>query len=96
MNTHVNKSKQVKDSSLGHEMKEIMNELYDLYLHNEYKERVCPFCGKTFVGYGNNSAPVSKERCCDKCNKSVVIPARIKQYVDMLNNQNGVNNKQYD
>lgn len=41
---------------------------------NEY---VCPICGKRFKGYGNNPRPVKKEgRCCDECNRNVVIPAR--------------------
>lgn len=44
---------------------------------------VCCFCGKTFFDYGNNPQPVNMEdgaRCCDTCNASVVIPARIETY----------------
>lgn len=39
----------------------------------------CVICGKEIKGYGNNPAPVEDSgRCCDDCNKRVVIPARIK------------------
>lgn len=38
----------------------------------------CCICGESFVGYGNNPAPItSKGRCCNKCNSEVVIPARL-------------------
>lgn len=38
---------------------------------------ICCICGKPFVGYGNNPAPVSKSGvCCDPCNIAVVMPAR--------------------
>ena len=39
----------------------------------------CYFCGHLFRGYGNNPAPVRSEslRCCDNCNATVVIPARL-------------------
>lgn len=39
----------------------------------------CCICGNnTVTGYGNNPAPVkTKGRCCDYCNASVVIPARL-------------------
>lgn len=37
----------------------------------------CCICGKIFIGYGNNPAPVKNEGvCCDDCNRSVVIPKR--------------------
>ena len=39
---------------------------------------VCPICGKTFIGYGNNPYPVAKDgRCCDECNITSVIPMRL-------------------
>lgn len=44
------------------------------------KETKCCICGKPIVGYGNNPYPVDKNpdnKCCDKCNATVVIPARI-------------------
>ena len=40
----------------------------------------CCICGYRVGGYGNNPWPVSIEpdaRCCDKCNSTVVIPARL-------------------
>ena len=38
----------------------------------------CCICKKKFEGWGNNPWPVKKRgRCCDKCNDTVVIPARI-------------------
>lgn len=43
---------------------------------NKYK---CVFCGQKFTGYGNNPAPLrSSGKCCDDCNSTIVIPARIK------------------
>lgn len=39
---------------------------------------VCPICGNTFTGYGNNPYPIAEEgRCCDDCNRSYVLPMRI-------------------
>lgn len=41
----------------------------------------CSICGKHFIGYGNNPAPVTEgddDTCCDACNANSVIPARIK------------------
>ena len=40
----------------------------------------CCLCGDTFVGWGNNPYPLSvnpDDRCCDKCNYTKVIPARL-------------------
>ena len=38
----------------------------------------CCFCKRTFDGYGNNPKPaLFHGRCCDKCNKRVVIPFRL-------------------
>jgi len=41
---------------------------------------VCCICHKNQVGFGNNPAPLGKagQRCCDECNDSLVIPARIR------------------
>ena len=44
----------------------------------------CCICGKEIEGYGNNPWPVNQEedaRCCDDCNWSVVIPARIEDFI---------------
>ena len=40
----------------------------------------CSICGEIFEGFGNNPYPVTKgenDRCCDVCNNTKVIPARI-------------------
>lgn len=40
----------------------------------------CSICGKAFKGYGHNPEPVKRwmdGSCCDSCNASVVLPARI-------------------
>lgn len=42
----------------------------------------CVFCGKEHEGYGNSCWPIydnEKVRCCDNCNKYVVVPERIKR-----------------
>jgi len=41
------------------------------------KTKKCCFCKKPITDYGNNPAPVKESgRCCDKCNRNIVIPAR--------------------
>lgn len=34
--------------------------------------------GKVYWSSGNNAQPLAEGRCCDKCNNTKVIPARIK------------------
>jgi len=44
----------------------------------------CCICENHFSGYGHNPQPVDDTegaRCCDRCNSSVVIPARLKNYI---------------
>lgn len=41
------------------------------------KERICSICQDRYEGYGNNAEPVNDGRCCDRCNWTVVIPARL-------------------
>jgi len=44
----------------------------------------CSICENQFSGYGHNPQPVDDTegaRCCDRCNSSVVIPARLKNYI---------------
>jgi hypothetical protein len=36
---------------------------------------------------GNNAAPVNEGRCCDICNDTVVIPARLNQAMARLNKE---------
>lgn len=43
----------------------------------------CVICGQTFYGFGNNPAPVKNTgRCCDDCDSLVVIPTRIKLFLN--------------
>lgn len=40
----------------------------------------CCLCDKEVEGYGNNPSPLSEnedDECCDECNLTKVIPARI-------------------
>lgn len=38
----------------------------------------CCLCGKLVKGYGNNPAPLmNKGKCCEECNMTKVIPARL-------------------
>lgn len=40
----------------------------------------CCICNEVFTGWGNNPYPISQkedDRCCDICDGSVVIPARL-------------------
>ena len=42
------------------------------------EKKTCCICEKQFEGFGNNPWPVCEfGECCDECNASVVIPARI-------------------
>lgn len=45
----------------------------------------CSICGKQYEGFGNNAQPVNNGRCCDECNREVVIPMRIKNMVNKNN-----------
>ena len=44
------------------------------------KEYECVFCDVEIEGYGNNSEPIKKGRCCDDCNRKLVIPFRIQSF----------------
>ena len=46
----------------------------------------CVICKEHSVGFGNNPQPLKKGKCCDKCNFEKVVPARIKQITDAINN----------
>ncbi len=39
----------------------------------------CVICGKEFDDYSYNAYPVKDGSCCEKCNRNVVIPARLKE-----------------
>ena len=43
----------------------------------------CCICGKMIKGYGNDPWPIVKDenaKCCDKCNDTKVIQARLSNY----------------
>ena len=42
-------------------------------------EKICCICGRAYTEWGNNADPVADRECCDACNWSHVIPARIKE-----------------
>lgn len=42
--------------------------------------KTCSICQNGFSEWGNNAQPINDGRCCDKCNNTVVIPARIIRY----------------
>ena len=43
----------------------------------------CSICNnKINDRFGNNAEPVNNGRCCNDCNSTVVIPARIKEMLD--------------
>jgi hypothetical protein len=41
------------------------------------KAKVCSICYRRYKEFGNNASPVNIGTCCDDCNSSVVIIARI-------------------
>lgn len=50
----------------------------------------CSICKKEIQAkgtwtQGNNAQPVNDGRCCDNCNDSVVIPARLKRWSQRKN-----------
>jgi len=42
----------------------------------------CCICGNTYVAYGHNAEPLATGRCCDTCNTTKVVPARMQLFVD--------------
>jgi len=44
---------------------------------NHERNQKCSICQKFYAGFGNNAWPVNDGRCCDWCNATVVIPARL-------------------
>tara|TARA_Y100001938_G_scaffold141772_1_gene212065 strand:+ start:753 stop:1115 length:363 start_codon:yes stop_codon:yes gene_type:complete len=61
---------------------------FDLYVNKThtsltnrlvYSVKECVFCSKEIKDWGNNSQPIQKGRCCDDCNKKLVIPFRIQE-----------------
>lgn len=54
--------------------------------------KICCICGEEFTEWGNNPWPVKTEgECCDMCNMTIVVRARIRRHenfvrVDAMNN----------
>lgn len=47
-------------------------------MSKDQKRTVCCICGREFTGWGNNPWPVKEDgECCDECNRTKVIPARL-------------------
>ena len=50
---------------------------------SQQEEVTCSICKKKFAGLGNNPQPVKtlsvSDRCCDECDRSIVIPRRWKE-----------------
>ena len=42
----------------------------------------CALCGKGYIGWGNNAQPLKEGYCCDDCNATKVIPARVEEMND--------------
>ena len=64
------------------ESREMMKETLDhigIKLDEDMEKKTCVICGKEFEGYGNNAQPVKDGVCCDECNTSIVIPARLEK-----------------
>jgi hypothetical protein len=57
--------------------------MVDVKAYSYPASKKCVLCGKKFFGYGNNPAPLSKKgECCESCNISRVIPARLNQFYE--------------
>jgi len=59
-----------------------MSDLHEAaeYLREQEAEvKVCIVCGYTYEGWGHNAQPVKDGRCCDLCNDTEVIPARVER-----------------
>jgi hypothetical protein len=54
--------------------------VFEYRLVRESDEKVCVLCGEPFDGFGNNPEPLiayEAGRCCNDCNTTKVIPARL-------------------
>ena len=47
-------------------------------MNTDNNKQKCCICGNVFWGWGNNPWPIKEYgKCCDACNASRVLPARI-------------------
>lgn len=51
--------------------------------------RKCPICRKRYDGPGHDALPVWPGRCCDRCNRDYVIPARLRLMQQQMEKENG-------
>ena len=54
------------------------------------EKHICCICGQEFTGLGNNPYPVRSDEdasCCDICNDTVVIPARLEELQTVFENR---------
>lgn len=63
---------------LMQELDEVRAEMDKVKSEYEAEDKFCSICGDPILGYGNSANPVNDEVCCDTCNLSVVVPARLK------------------
>ena len=54
-------------------------------------EYTCCLCGRTFIGWSNNPAPLGNDddECCNECNYTKVIPARMEQMIKDYEKEHG-------
>ena len=57
------------------------------------QKHICSICGKEYSGWGNNAQPVNDGRCCDDCNTTAVIPARLALFFEDKENQKAKESK---
>jgi len=55
---------------------------------NSNRTYTCVFCKNTFKGFGNNPQPLKKGECCNECNATRVIPARLQLKKELVEDQN--------
>lgn len=63
------------------EYTQMTNELDEIIFKEKKDMHTCSICGKSYEGYGNNAQPINNGRCCDDCNKTIVVPRRIKDRI---------------
>ena len=52
------------------------------FFYDELLPDYIEVCGETISGFGNNAEPVMDGYCCDKCNAEIVMPARLKNFLE--------------
>lgn len=50
------------------------------HLLPQRKYKTCSICHKHFTEWGNNAWPINKGTCCDHCDRTVVLPARLRMH----------------